>query len=117
MEKVAENIEIFRGAHGLTGARYIAVKLLNRAERSDAYIDKLLKYELAHNDLDPRDKGLLTELVNGVVRWKIKLDWALNGFYHGDYQDVVLLPAAVTANLYLLPNRLLKQAETVPFRN
>ncbi|MFP4370226.1 MAG: 16S rRNA (cytosine(967)-C(5))-methyltransferase RsmB [Candidatus Kapaibacterium sp.] len=103
MEKVAENIEIFRGAHGLTGARYIAVKLLNRAERSDAYIDKLLKYELAHNDLDPRDKGLLTELVNGVVRWKIKLDWALNGFYHGDYQKCLnIVKNAMRVGLYQL---------------
>ncbi|MFP4527744.1 MAG: 16S rRNA (cytosine(967)-C(5))-methyltransferase RsmB [Candidatus Kapaibacterium sp.] len=69
-----------------SSARYIAVKLLNRYDRSDSYIDKLLAAELAHSDLNYPDKALLTELVNGVIRWRNKLDWGLNGFYFGDYQ-------------------------------
>ncbi len=46
--------------------------------------------------------------------------WAVIGsaavYHHGFYQDIALLIAAVTANLYLLPNRLSIQAETVSFR-
>jgi 16S rRNA (cytosine967-C5)-methyltransferase len=67
-------------------ARYIAVKLLNRYDRSDSYIDKLLSAELADSSLNSLDKALLNELVNGVIRWRNKLDWGLNGFYFGDYQ-------------------------------
>jgi 16S rRNA (cytosine967-C5)-methyltransferase len=67
-------------------ARYLAVKILSRFDRSDSYLDKLLAHDLNREHLIPQDKALLTELVNGVVRWKLKIDWVLTGFYHGDYQ-------------------------------
>ena len=69
----------------LNPARVAAVRILHRFERSDAYIDKLLNNELSNNNLNKFDKSLLTELVNGVIRWRWKLDWGLTGFYHGDY--------------------------------
>jgi 16S rRNA (cytosine967-C5)-methyltransferase len=36
-------------------------------------------------NLIPEDKALLTEIINGVIRWKSRLDWVLVGFYVGDY--------------------------------
>lgn len=82
-------------------ARYIAVSLLNRYERSDAYIDKLLTRALETNDLIPQDKSLLSEIVNGVTRWKGKLDWILTGFYHGDYQKCLnIVKNAMRVGLY-----------------
>ena len=42
------------------GARGIAVKILTRVERSDAYLDKLLDNERQNPELDSRDKRLLT---------------------------------------------------------
>lgn len=81
--------------------RYKAVKILNRYERSDAYIDKLLNNELKSGGLEPRDKALLTELVNGIVRWKAKLDWVLIGFYHGEYQKCLnIVKNAMRVGLY-----------------
>lgn len=67
------------------GVRGTAVKILNRIERTDAYLDKLLDNELRSGELPEIDKGLLTELVHGVLRWQNKLDWVLNGFSHGNF--------------------------------
>lgn len=66
-------------------ARASAINILSRFERSDSYIDKLLGYELETRGFNDYDKALLVEIVNGVIRWKGKLDYILIGFYHGDY--------------------------------
>ncbi len=70
------------------GVRGIAIKILTRVERTDAYLDKLLDIELNDTDLNPPDKRLLTELVHGVLRNQSRLDWVLTGFYHGQYSKV-----------------------------
>jgi 16S rRNA (cytosine967-C5)-methyltransferase len=66
-------------------ARGIAVKLLSRYENSDSYIDKMLDGELRRTELEAADRALVTELVNGCVRWQSRLDWVLMGFYHGEF--------------------------------
>jgi 16S rRNA (cytosine967-C5)-methyltransferase len=68
-----------------SGPRGTAVKILNRIERSDSYLDKLLDAELRSDDMNELDKGLMNEIVTGVVRWKMKLDWVLTGFFHGNF--------------------------------
>ncbi|MCL5020302.1 MAG: 16S rRNA (cytosine(967)-C(5))-methyltransferase RsmB [Bacteroidetes bacterium] len=69
-------------------AREIAVKILNRVERTDSYLDKLLDSELRNSDLTKLDKSFLTELVNGTIRWKLRLDYVISQFYRGDYSKV-----------------------------
>ncbi len=99
MEKVTTNTP--EGVSSLTGARYVAVRILSRFERSDSYIDKLLAQELSHSGLIQKDKALLTELVNGVIRWKGSLDWVLTGFYHGEYQKCLnIVKNAMRVGLY-----------------
>ncbi|MCS6808290.1 MAG: 16S rRNA (cytosine(967)-C(5))-methyltransferase RsmB [Bacteroidota bacterium] len=73
-----------------TTARGLAIKILSRLDQSDSYLDKLLEYELAHCDLKPVDKALLTELVHGVTRWQARLDWILTGFYHGEFVKCIV---------------------------
>jgi 16S rRNA (cytosine967-C5)-methyltransferase len=68
-----------------SGPRGTAVKVLNRVERTDSYLDKVLDGELRSGELSDPDKGLLNELVHGVLRWQNKLDWVLNGFSHGNF--------------------------------
>ncbi len=68
-----------------SGARGIAVKILNRVERTDSYLDKVLDAELRSPELNDPDKGLLTEITHGVLRWQNRLDWILNGFSHGNF--------------------------------
>jgi 16S rRNA (cytosine967-C5)-methyltransferase len=67
------------------GPRGTAVKILNRIDRSDAYLDKLLDAELRSDEMNELDKGLMNEIVTGVVRWQMKLDWVLTGFFHGNF--------------------------------
>jgi len=68
-----------------SGPRGTAVKILNRIERTDSYLDKLLDVELRSTDLADLDKNLLAEIVHGVMRWQGRLDWVLNGFTHGNF--------------------------------
>ncbi len=71
------------------GVRGLAVKVLNRVERSDSYLDKLLDYEMRNSELSGQDKALLFEIVHGVVRWMGRLDWILNGFYKGQFSKAI----------------------------
>lgn len=82
-------------------ARGTAVKLLSRYESSDSFIDKLLEGELRRSELSPADKALVTELVNGTVRWQSRLDWILTGFYHGEFTKCLpLVKNALRIALY-----------------
>jgi len=71
------------------GVRGIAVKILNRVDRTDAYLDKLLEIEIKNSDLKSEDKALLFEIVHGVIRWLGRIDWVLNGFYKGQFSKCI----------------------------
>jgi len=71
------------------GVRGLAVKILNRVERTDSYLDKLLDYEMKNSELSGPDKALLFEIVHGVIRWMGRLDWVLNGFYKGQFSKAI----------------------------
>ncbi|GAB6282273.1 MAG: 16S rRNA (cytosine(967)-C(5))-methyltransferase RsmB [Ignavibacterium sp.] len=72
-----------------TGVRGLAVKILNRVERTDAYLEKLLDNEIKNSELSGADKALLYEIVHGVVRWMGRLDWILAGFYKGQFSKAI----------------------------
>ncbi len=71
------------------GVRGIAVKILNRVDRTDAYLDKLLEIEIRNAELSGKDKALLFEIVHGVIRWLGRIDWVLNGFYKGQFSKCI----------------------------
>jgi 16S rRNA (cytosine967-C5)-methyltransferase len=71
------------------GVRGIAVKILNRVDRTDAYLDKLLEIEIKNSELSGPDKSLLFEIVHGVMRWLGRIDWILNGFYKGQFSKCI----------------------------
>ena len=79
------NHEVAEVAPLYAGPRGSSVKILNRIERTDAYLDKLLDTELRSTEVADIDKGLLAEIVHGVMRWQGRLDWVLNGFTHGNF--------------------------------
>jgi 16S rRNA (cytosine967-C5)-methyltransferase len=83
------------------GARGTAVKVLNRVERTDSYLDRVLDAEIKSSDLSDVDKGLLNELAHGVLRWRSRLDWILNGFSHGNFSKTEInLKNALRVALY-----------------
>jgi len=71
------------------GVRGIAVKILNRIDRTDAYLDKMLDLELKSSELKSNDKALLYEIVHGVIRHLGRIDWVLTGFYKGQFSKCV----------------------------
>ncbi|OGU58797.1 MAG: 16S rRNA (cytosine(967)-C(5))-methyltransferase [Ignavibacteria bacterium RBG_13_36_8] len=84
-----EHFSDYRDLNLYQGVRGIAVKILNRVDRTDAYLDKLLEIELKNTELSGPDKALLFELVHGVTRWQNKIDWILNGFYKGQFSKCI----------------------------
>jgi 16S rRNA (cytosine967-C5)-methyltransferase len=72
-----------------TGVRGLAVKILNRVERTDAYLERLLDNEMRSAEIKGPDKALLYEIVHGVIRWMGRLDWILNGFYKGTFSKAI----------------------------
>jgi 16S rRNA (cytosine967-C5)-methyltransferase len=64
-----------RGRRG--SARGVALEVLVRTETTDAYADRLLETLADRARLDPRDRGLATELTLGTLRWQRRLDWTL----------------------------------------
>jgi len=75
----ADTSNLYRGPRGT------AVKILNRVDRSDAYLDRVLDTEMRNTEMNELDKGLMNEIVTGVVRWQMKIDWVLTGFFHGNF--------------------------------
>jgi 16S rRNA (cytosine967-C5)-methyltransferase len=71
------------------GVRGLAIKILNRIDRTDAYLERMLDNEMKSAELKGQDKALLYEIVHGVVRWQGRLDWILNGFYKGTFSKAI----------------------------
>jgi 16S rRNA (cytosine967-C5)-methyltransferase len=85
------------------GIRGLAVKILNRVERTDAYLEKLLDNEIKSFEISGQDKALLYEIVHGVVRWQGRLDWILSGFYKGQFSKALpVLKNSLRVALYQL---------------
>ena len=83
-----QNVESFE-LNLYQGLRGHAVKILNRIDRTDAYLDKLLEIEIKSSNLSGPDKSLLYEIVHGVTRWLGRIDWILNGFYKGQFSKCI----------------------------
>jgi len=68
-------------------ARTKIVELLTKVETHQSYSDKLLERTL--EEFNEEDRGLVTEVVNGTLRWQYRLDWILSQLYVGEYQNLI----------------------------
>jgi 16S rRNA (cytosine967-C5)-methyltransferase len=58
--------------------RAICLEILNQTENSDRHPDDLLNDSFKkYRHLTPLDRGFLTELTYGVLRWRENLDWSI----------------------------------------
>lgn len=62
--------------------REAALRILHAADTRSAFTDRLLDGAHARGGPDPRDQALMHELVKGTLRWRGRLDWALDPLVH-----------------------------------
>jgi 16S rRNA (cytosine967-C5)-methyltransferase len=60
--------------------RETALKILYEIETNDAYANIALKKYLKHTDYKVVDRGLITELVYGVIKFKLTIDYIIGQF-------------------------------------
>jgi 16S rRNA (cytosine967-C5)-methyltransferase len=58
----------------------VARRAIRRVESEDAFASSILDQELEQTELEERDRALATELVYGVIRYRLRLDRALNAY-------------------------------------
>ena len=68
-------------------ARTKVIEILTKVDTRQAYSDKLLERELMQ--MEDIDRRFVTEIVNGVLRWRLRLDWYLNQLYLGEYENLI----------------------------
>jgi 16S rRNA (cytosine967-C5)-methyltransferase len=68
-------------------ARIKIIELLTRVETRQSYSDKLLERTL--EEFNEVDRALVTEVVNGTLRWQLRLDWILSQLYVGEYKNLI----------------------------
>jgi 16S rRNA (cytosine967-C5)-methyltransferase len=64
----------------MNSSRDTALELLMRIESGGAYGDRILSSPLVLRH-EPRDRSFIRELVNGVMRWKLRLDRTIDMYY------------------------------------
>ena len=64
----------------MQNARNVALNVLYNIEENGAYINIELKNSLEKSNLSSVDRNFVTELVHGVIRYKIRLDYIIKQF-------------------------------------
>ncbi|NLP08879.1 16S rRNA (cytosine(967)-C(5))-methyltransferase RsmB, partial [bacterium] len=70
----------------MNSARRSAWEILCRVEMQGAFADLLIRQTLDRSPLPAEDRALLSELVRGVLRWKLRLYWIIDQLRRPDAQ-------------------------------
>ncbi len=65
-----------------TNPREAALRILHAADTRAAFSDRMLDGAHQRGGPDPRDLALMHEIVKGTLRWRGRLDWALDQRVH-----------------------------------
>ena len=92
--------------------RLRAAEILYDLERREAYLNILLRNRLPSYDLSLKEKHFITELVYGVTRWKITLDYIWSRFVRRDNLSLFskVLLRLVVYHVYFLKDTILPVA-------
>ena len=119
-----------------TDVRYECIRILREIDEKEVFAQELISEKCSQADWFPRDKNLLTELVNGVIRHRLSLDtlisffskiplnklepWVSYALRLGLYQIVYLdkIPASAAVNTSVeLVKKLVHRTDAVRFTN
>jgi 16S rRNA (cytosine967-C5)-methyltransferase len=70
----------------MTTARELALHVLQSLETGKQRSDQILHHALQHSALNRIDRALTTGLVNGVLRYRLQLDFIIGRFYHHNFE-------------------------------
>ena len=116
LARQTNNIKKYGRGEILTSAREVALNTLYKIEVGEGYSNITLDKELNNSELSRQDKALASELVYGVLTWKITLDeivkryssirlkkispWIINILRMGIYQIAFLdkIPESAAVN-------------------
>lgn len=116
--------------------RYECIRILRTIDDQEVFAQELISERCLQGDLSGRDKSLLTELVNGVIRYRLSLDtlitffskislnkiepWVLYSLrvalYQIVYLDKIPISAAVNTSVGLV-KKLVRRTDAVRFTN
>jgi 16S rRNA (cytosine967-C5)-methyltransferase len=119
-----------------TDARYECIRILREIDEKEVFAHELISEKCSQTDWLPRDKNLLTELINGVIRHRLSLDtlissfskiplnklepWVLYalrlGLYQIVYLDRIPVSAAINTSVELV-KKLVRRTDAVRFTN
>lgn len=72
------------------GAREAALRILYEVKEKGAYSNLALDKQLIKSRMDAQDRGLVTELVYGVLRLELKLDWIITNYLKSPFDKLPL---------------------------
>ena len=79
-------------------ARELALQVLQSLETGKQRSDQMLHRTLQHSALNRIDRALSTGLVNGVLRYRLQIDFIISHFYHHNFEKA----ASVLKNILRL---------------
>ncbi len=60
--------------------RDLSLEILNRLNHNPAFSNQILKTYLDRCNLKDKDRAFVVNIVQGVIRWKLRLDWTIRQF-------------------------------------
>ena len=116
--------------------RFECIRILREIDEKEVFAHELISEKCSQADWFPRDKNLLTELVNGVIRRRLSLDtlissfskipfkkiepWVLYalrlGLYQIVYLDRIPVSAAINTSVELV-KKLVRRPDAIKFAN
>jgi 16S rRNA (cytosine967-C5)-methyltransferase len=71
----------------LLSPRAVAAQILSEAESSSVYVDYVMEKHLQRSAFPARDRALVTALVHGVARWRVRLDAEIQQHFRHHYDE------------------------------